>query len=141
MSPARSASPTRQPSAFLISPRSGGWWSRKFRAASALLRALAIGSVISRASEAASAPIMFTTSCLGASFHRATEPKTGILIIAMASFFGDHGGARSLSDDASIPTNGRPLLDGFDPAGRFLLFVWRGNAVQRPAGPAAEPLH
>src|SRR6266704_2146662 len=42
MSPARSASPTTQPSASLTSPRSDGWWSRKFSAARAFLRALAL---------------------------------------------------------------------------------------------------
>jgi serine/threonine protein kinase len=47
MAPARSASPTTESSASLTSPRSGGCRSKKFRAARALLRALAIGCVIS----------------------------------------------------------------------------------------------
>src|SRR5215471_236711 len=58
ISPARSASLTTQPSASLTSPRSGGRLSRKLQAARALLRALAIGCVISWASDAANSPIM-----------------------------------------------------------------------------------
>ena len=60
ISPTRSASPTTQASASLTSPMSGGRIFRKFWAARALLRALAIGCVISWDSEAANSPITLT---------------------------------------------------------------------------------